>query len=322
MFKKGNKATPKEKPPKVKRDYRKGLKYAVIILVIFWTLGAMRSFTAISRIAAITDEPKQEVKKEAANFAAGPAAENFTEKFLRHYFTWSGKDIQEREERLEPYLLEGIDKQAGLRFGPETPAANVYTTELWDIEETGKNTSNLTYKVQYKTKHIEKEVKKEKKKDKVIEKQVEKGPFTKWVQVSIITDGQNFKVKSTPVFVAAPDAAIIPIEKEMETDPKSADAKTEDAIHAFLQTFFKQYTNGTREELQFLTTDTTLKPIGENLSFEKIEELNVREKSKNGTYEVKATPIFKDSNTNAQMAQDFMLTVFEKDGKWQVKTIN
>ena len=319
MFKKGNTPKPK-KQPSVKRDYRKVIKWSIIALIVFWTLGSFRGFSAINRISAIQNEPVKEVEEVTVNFATGPAAENFTEKFLRQYFTWNNADTQERAERLKPYLLVGMDEQAGLRFGNESASAAVYTTELWNIKETGKNSAKLTYKVQYKTKHIEEEIKKEKKKEKVIKKEVQKGPFTKWIDVSIITDGQNFKVNASPNFVSAPEEALIEVKNEMEI--KSADPDATDEINAFLLTFFKQYANGTKEELQFLTSDKNLKPIGGELSFEKLDTLTVHDKKKDGSYKVKTTPIFKDSNTNASMAQEFTLSVFEKDGKWQVKTIN
>lgn len=323
MFKKGNKPKP-QKEAKIKRDYRKWIKYGIWTLIIFWTLGSLRGFTAINRIADINAAPKEEVKEETVNFATGPAAENFTQKFLNNYFTWDNNNPQEREVRLKPFLMEDMDQQAGLRFGKETAKASITSTELWNIEETGKNTSKLTYKILYKTHHIEEVVKKVKVKDKVqnqvTKKEVSKGPFTKWIEVSIITDNQNFKVNSLPIFVSAPDDAMIEPEKMVEQ--KTAEPKTEEEIDAFLQTFFKQYTNGTREELQFLTTDKSLKPIGENISFIELEELKVYEKSKDGSYSTQATAIFKDSNTNAQMAQEFKLSIFEKDGRWQVKTIN
>lgn len=316
---------PKPKKPKVKKEFapkkinsRKYVKCSIYLLAAFWTVGTIRGYTAENH----STQPVEITQKATIeNFATTIGAENFASKFVKEYFRWNKDDFQEREKRLQPYLRKGMDEQAGLRFDSITGNAFFDTYELWKIKETDKNTADFTFKVSYKVKTTkEREVKNGKGTKKVTEEK-ESGPFERWIKVPIITDGKAFLINGNPTFTSKPETAKI---KPLETQPESATADQETAaeITKFLQTFFKQYSTGTAAELEYLTTDKSIQPLGGTIVFEKIEELRILENKKNRSI-VEVNAVFTDSNSKVQILQKYTLEVSESsDNKWQVTKFN
>ncbi|MFJ7941131.1 conjugal transfer protein [Peribacillus sp. NPDC096622] len=315
----------KPKKPKIKKDFspkrinsRKYVKYSIYLLVAFWTVGAIRGYTADDN----STKPVEITQKATVeNFATTIGAENFASKFVNEYFKWNKDDFQEREKRLQPYLREGMDEQAGLRFDTITGNAFLDTSELWKIEETGKDTAEFTFKVTYKVKKTEERDVKNGKRTKKVTEEKDNGPYERWIKVPIITDGKSFLINGNPTFTSKPEKAKI---KPLETKPESAaaDQKTAAEINKFLQTFFKQYSTGTAAELEYLTTDKSIQPLGGTIVFESIEELRILENKKKSSI-VEVNAIFTDSNSKVQILQKYTLEVLESsDNKWQVTKFN
>lgn len=294
------------------RNWRRFLKISIWVLIVFWTLGSLRGFSVAAKLNSqpeIQQSEQTELKEE--NFATSIGAQTFAENFLEEYLSWDKDDYQERAERLAPYLREGVDEQAGLRFDTVTSNSSHKKTELWEVSETGENTSLITFKTTQMVTTVPEDKKVKPKKS---------GPFEKWIQVPIITDGKSFLVNGVPTLTSKPaEVKIKPLEEPV-AEPE-VNSKTAAEIEKFLATFLKQYATGTIEELEFLTSVKSIQPLGEGVEFQEIEKLIVLEKKKE-SYVVEASGVFLDQHSKTQVLQIYNLEVSEKDGRWQVIKFN
>ena len=292
------------------RRYTRLLFYA---LVVFLFLGSIRGFSATARINDLDKQPvKEQQQEKKENYATSIGAENFAKNFISEYFKWDKDNYKERVERLKPYLREGLDEQAGLRTDTLTGSSWTEKTELLEVSETGKNTALFTFKVSHKVKVVNA---KDKKRPERIT-----GPFDKWIQVPVITDGKAFLINGIPTFTSKPPGANIgPIEPSDAASTVDSNAKVE--ITDFLKTFFKQYSTGTSAELDYLTTDKNIRPLDGMMIFSEIEDLVILEKKKK-SYVVEVDAVFTDKNTKTQLLQKYNLEVSKKNGAWNVIKFN
>lgn len=294
------------------------MKYLIWTLVIFWTLGSFRGFSLAAKLQSqpqANATVKQEVKKE--NVAMGDGSKTFGRNFIIEYFKWNKDDYQERVDRLQPYLRKGVDEQAGLRFDSLTGSSSPEKTELWEVSETGTKTADLTFKVIHSITNM-KETKD--KKGKITKKPVKTGPFEKWIQVPVITDGKSFLINGIPTYTSKPETANIePFQEKSESN--DASPATAADIKSFLETFFKNYSTGTNAELEYLSQDQSIQPLGGTIVFKNIENLVITNKKKNN-YTVKTDSIFIDKTSQAQLLQQYSLEVSKQAGRWQVLKFN
>lgn len=139
------------------------------------------------------------------------------------------------------------------------------------------------------------------------------------MKIPVITDGKAFSINGNPTFTnKIPSAAIEPIE---ESQSSESDVKTEEKINKFLHTFFKQYATGTAAELEYLTTDKSVKPLGGTITFDSIEKLITLDKKKKSSI-VEVDAVFTDSNSKVKFSQKFKLEVSEKNDRYQVIKFN
>ena len=300
-------------------NWRKFLKISLWILVIFWTLGSLRGFTLAAKFHSLPDQQQVETKVKKENFAVSVGAQKFAENFLREYFTWNHDNYQERADRLKPYIRIGIDEQAGLRFDTLTGSSSPEKIESWNVYETGDKTSEITFKVTQTVKTIAETIDEQ---GNVKQEEKASGPFEKWITVPVITDGKNFLINGIPTFTSKPaEANISPLQSETEnTSAVTSEVKKE--ITEFLNTFYKQYSTGTMAEIEYLTTDRTVRPLDNMLVFNRIEELFVLEKNENG-YLIYTKAIFTENESKAQLIQNHtMLVSKEEANRWQIIKFN
>ena len=96
-------------------------------------------------------EAKQvQPEEKKVNYAASEGAQSFAQNFARQYFDWQNSDEgkKNRVERLQPYLANGLDKQAGLSFEGMEWNSSLSTSQVWNIEETGKDSALITLRVE------------------------------------------------------------------------------------------------------------------------------------------------------------------------------
>lgn len=310
------------KKPALKKSFIKGAaKFVIIGGMLVIGVGALNGFAANGKAnEALKANMIEEIPEEKENFSTSPAAATYANKFLKEYFTWDSKDSQERKDRLAPYLMLDVDQQAGLFIEGETKNSKFYSSELWKIEGTGDNTSLITYKTYHTLNYTEEKKVKVKDKEKIVKNEVTKGPFEKWVQIPVITDGINFKINGLPIITSKPAEAVFQEEEEKKEKLKDASAIVREEVKVFLPTFFKQYTTGEQEQLNYLTEDYFLRPLGGVITFKELQEVSVKESGKE--FIVNANALFTDTNTKATLLQEFEMVLVQKDGRWLVKNMN
>jgi Conjugative transposon protein TcpC len=318
-----NMKKPKLSKPKLvtlkTHNWRKILKISLWTLVIFWTLGSLRGFTLAAKVNSLPNQQQVETKVEKENFAVSVGAQKFAENFLREYFTWNKDNYQERVDRLKPYLRKGIDEQAGLKFDSLTGNSSPEKTELWQVSESGDKTSEITFRVTHTIKTM---AETQDEQGNITQTEQATGPFEKWIEVSVITDGTTFLINGIPTFTSKPpEANISPLQSETEhASVVTSEVKKE--ITEFLNTFYKQYSTGTIEELEYLTTDKTVRPLDGTIVFNQIEDLLILEKKENG-YLIKTKAIFTENQSKAQLIQNHSMIVSKaEDDRWQIIKFN
>ena len=130
------------------------------------------------------------------NYAVSEGAQSFAQNFASDYFDWQNSDegIKTRVERLQPYLLHGLDKQAGLSFEGMEWNSSLSASQVWNIEETGKDSALITLRVEQmlnKTTH--------KIQMRILLKKM-RGPYEKYFVVPIQNDGKSFVVHQITLF--------------------------------------------------------------------------------------------------------------------------
>ena len=96
-------------------------------------------------------KPKQiQPEEKKVNYAVSEGAQSFAQNFARDYFDWQNSDegIKTRAERLQPYLATGLDKQAGLSFEGMEWNSSLSDSQVWNIEDTSKDTALITLRVE------------------------------------------------------------------------------------------------------------------------------------------------------------------------------
>lgn len=298
-------------------NWRRYLKYFLWVMVVFCILGALRGFTVAAKVNALKEslieQPANAQQEQKENYATSIGAETFAQKFIIEYFRWNKDDYQERADRLKPFLREGVDEQAGLRFDSLAGSSSTEKTEFLEISETGKDTALFTFKVTHKVKVM---TEAKDRKGKVRKEEKESGPFEKWIQVPVITKDKAFLINGIPTFTNKPlPAKLKPIEDKPEV--VDADPKTMAELNKFLKTFFKQYSTGTAAELEYLTKDKSIHPLDGTIAFKEIEKLVIIEKDKKSST-VDVDVVFTENNSKAEILQKFKLEVSEQNGSWQV----
>ncbi|MGP4063053.1 conjugal transfer protein [Halobacillus sp. H74] len=285
-------------------------KIIVYMIIIFCLIGSVRSFTASGSSIPET-EPKQEMKnKEDENAAISIGAQTFAQNFVEEYLEWNTEALQKRNEDLEQYLRSGVAEDAGLRYSGLKSHSTPHKTEVINVEETGDNTSIITI---HATHYLIT------KKDDDKKKTEKKGPYSKYLKVPIITDGKGYLVNDIPTFTSKPKKPEIKEEKEEDrTTYKKADRSS---IEKYLPTFFKVYSTGTTEELEFYTDDLTLNPLGGDLVFKEVENFNVYD-GKGDSLDIKVNVIFTDKKTEGTILQKYNMNILEKDGRWIIQKLN
>ncbi|AIE61706.1 conjugal transfer protein [Bacillus methanolicus] len=318
-----------------KREYPKTVFRKKIIKGIFWTGFFSVLFLSVVAIVRVGNagtsqaeaEPMHEEVKKEENLAVSEGAQSFAQNFATQYFNWQNTDAgkKDRVKRLKLYLATGLDEQAGLGFEGMQWNSSLSKSQVWNVEETGKDTALITLRVQHMLKKIThpdpKVVKDAKKAKKEPPKAKEEtiGPFEKYFVVPVKTDGQSFVVYEIPYFIAAPKKPEIVVNTTVDQTDKVNDLVLQQEVLSFLHTFLKVYTTGTQEELSYYTQDNLLPSMSGIMTFQEIKNLLIKKGDHQNTYQIFITAVFQENQSKAQVVYPYKLTIVKKEGRWFVK---
>jgi hypothetical protein len=228
----------------------------------------------------------------------GPMA--FAVLFAREYLTWAGgeKAVQDRAERLKPFLASQVDGQAGWAPG-EKPAAQTVTAALpYRLERVANDrwlvTVAATVTVQGET------------------------PVSRsvWLAVPVAGGKGQFVVYDLPTRLAPPKPAVL-------TGPALAGAEIADEggqVRTLLNGFFRAYVAGNDGDMSyFLVPGLKVNSLHGSLVYKEVTELSLR---RSGTETLAAAVVtMEDPVGGALLRSRYTLKVEQRDGRWYIKEI-
>ena len=307
-----------------KRTYPKTIFRKKVLKGLFWTGFALVFFLSAVAIVRVSNldtnqaEAKQiQPEEKKVNYAVSEGAQSFAQNFARDYFDWQNSDegIKTRAERLQPYLATGLDKQAGLSFEGMEWNSSLSASQVWNIEDTGKDTAHITLRVEQ---ILNKTTSQDSNEDPSEEKS---GPHEKYFVVPIQTDGKSFVVHQIPYFNSPPEKPNITSDTSIDENGKIQDTKLQEEITSALNTFLKVYTNGTQEELSYYMKDEDIQTMTGVITFKEIKSLVIKQDGSTNQYKVNATVVFQENQSKAQVVYPYELTLVKEDNRWFVHSI-
>ena len=307
-----------------KRTYPKTIFRKKVLKGLFWTGFALVFFLSVVAIVRVSNldtnqaEAKQiQPEEKKVNYAVSEGAQSFAQNFARDYFDWQNSDegIKTRAERLQPYLATGLDKQAGLSFEGMEWNSSLSASQVWNIEDTSKDTALITLRVEQ---ILNKTTSQDSNEDPSEEKS---GPHEKYFVVPIQTDGKSFVVHQIPYFNSPSEKPNITSDTSIDENGKIQDTKLQEEITSALNTFLKVYTNGTQEELSYYMKDEDIQTMTGVITFKEIKSLVIKQDGSTNQYKVNATVVFQENQSKAQVVYPYELTLVKEDNRWFVHSI-
>ncbi|GGA58041.1 transposase [Kroppenstedtia guangzhouensis] len=269
------------------------LVYTALSTTLAWA-------TRLDLIGGETEAGGKQQQEVAAGEEIPPSAEAFAKNFVKEYLFWTQGSEDSRAQRLDPYLGEGLDAQAGFEFSKEL-AWDSYTVsrDVWDIQKKKGEYHATVYA------------------ETVMTKGKDKKRVDRWVEITFLPAGDSYVMKEAPRLVAPPEAS--QPEKKEEESMDSAPSEVQRSIEGFLQIFFKHYTTGSPEEIgyHFLSqkTDPGLTGI---LGLTEIREVQVFETDQKDTYRVDCQVDFQDLASGGKIQAPYTLYLVNRQGRWMV----
>ncbi|TDL76174.1 conjugal transfer protein [Peribacillus frigoritolerans] len=317
-----------------KREYPKTVLRKKMIKGTFWTAFALVLFLSVVAIVRVgnagadaAEEKQIEEVKEEDNPALGVGAQSFAENFASEYFKWENTDeeIKKRADRLQPFLANGLDQQAGLAFEGMEHGSEITESQVWNVEEKAENTALITLQVQHTLKKstppdakaVEQAKKDKKPLPKVKEEKSE--PYEKYIVVPVKSDGSSYVVHKVPYFVPPAKKPEITSDTSVSEEGKIQDSKLQEEINSGLTTFFKVYTTGTQEELSYYTKSDEIKAMTGITTFKEVKETIIKQGDGKNEYKIHATVTFEENQSKAQVTYPYELTLVKEENRLFVK---
>ncbi|WP_336766149.1 conjugal transfer protein [Paenibacillus sp. USHLN196] len=318
--------------PKVeeRKAYRpRGYRTRKFGTIVFWI---MFGFVFLVFFFSTLNPSKQEDVNAAAveqtptlNPATTTTAVQYAENFAKEYFTWKpgSEALAKRQERLAPYLAEGIDPHAGLEPTSLKTTSVLLSTEIANIEEKGDNKAYVTLKV-YQKLGIPKEVETtdKKTKKKTTTTKYEPKEVSKFFVVPVAY-AQNYGIYDLPKYTY-----INPQTTVVASDPKNglqdvAESEVKQNIRNFLDTFFGSYATDPADKLAYLLEDKD-HPSGLNkrMNFVNVKNSQIYQGETPETYIVFATVVLEDPVSEDRFVTNYRLDITQKDGRYVVSKID
>jgi len=319
----------REYPPRViRKKMIKGLFWTSFVVLLFL------SIVAIVRVGNVGAGSSPQAFKETAeprrNLAASEGAQSFAQNFATQYFQWNNTDQgkQERMGRLEPYLAQGIDEQAGLSFQGMKWNSTLQSSQIWNVKPTSSTTATITLRIQHSLQPIQStsspalatQSKPPTQSAKPTQPSPFKGPYEKYFAVPVKTDGKGFVVYGVPYFTPSPKKPHLRAETSQETD-KITDSRLQEEVETFLQTFFKVYSTGTKNELSYYVKGKDMQTMKGVMTFQKIDDLTIGSGEGKREYQVNVTGVFQEDLSKAQLRYPYSLVIVHEQDRWFVKSI-
>jgi Conjugative transposon protein TcpC len=231
----------------------------------------------------------------------------FAEQFVREYFFWTKGKESSRAERLNPFLHNNMDVQAGLDFKQADWESYARYVAAWDIKERSDRSGVIDVTVFAET--ILTKVGNAK-----MQKRVDR-----YMVVPIKKVGNSYLVADTPYLVAPPmpSSRQLPEGQDEKEQGEAVNEEIRSQVETFMKSFWKVYTTGEPQEIAYFQKNSTptagLKDI---LQFMDLKNLSVRKRG--DVYAVTCDVQLKDLSSGAEMAYHYTFDLVREGDRWYV----
>ncbi len=275
--------------------HRKTVLFLWILFITAFIFAIYKNFTAIDRH---TVHEKEIVKESVKNTNA---IENFTEDFVKIYYTWNlgQESLEVRNEKLSGYMTKDLERINTAVIRSDIPtASNVENVMVWDVKKLKDSTYKVTYSVTQNVTEGESQA-----------------VYEHFYAINVYQDTDNkMVVVKNPTLVAAYEKS--DYEPKMAENDGSVDVESQQEIKEFLETFFKLYPTAEKKELEYYVKNGVLKPIGrEELVFSELELNGFKQKKDD--VEVHVNVSYLDQQTKMTQVSQYDL-MLEKNENWMI----
>ncbi|MFI8658025.1 conjugal transfer protein [Priestia megaterium] len=309
----------KNKKPKVEKP--KSYKARKTGVALAWVaIAAPTIFVAANFGGTSSDatEAKRPVVQMKENPATSQAAVQFAKDFTEKYFFWKTGDDGRglREKDLSVYLAEGLDPFAGLDMDNLKSNSMLKDAKIRNIEEQGKNKAKITLLATYEVTTEGKPAGDDKKPEQ------QKKTATKAIVVPIKYTGTTYGVYELPTFTGTSQKTNLKVDLN-NTLEKSSNTFIVQKIQNFLETFFKSYSEDSKDQLSYILDDKKHQEgLQKSLKFTEVENVEVYKGTKKGEYIVDCLVHFQDPDSQSNITTKYRLTVEKQDTRYIVTKIN
>lgn len=234
------------------------------------------------------------------------AARSFALQFAHEYFKWTVGQADRREERLKPFLAQGMDPQAGLDFSNLSRHAVPEHLTIWKEELKGKGEYVITVSALVNF-YDAKDTKKYFNKRMLLEVPIKQ------------KNERDMAVIENPRLVPLPAETSIQKERESLVG-EPLDSSEEEALRSAAETFFKTYASGKQEELSYLMTgEQKVETFQGKMRFVAVEQMEAVRKGDRVVSDLVVR--LADPSTGMEISVSYEVDWIEEDGRWFVEAI-
>ncbi|MGG0545246.1 conjugal transfer protein [Priestia aryabhattai] len=311
----------------VKQKKPRGYRSRAFGRVVFWVAFGFMFLVVITNVfSSETVESKSESVEVKENMAAGQEGVQYAKNFASQYFTWQKGDnddwIEDRQNRLKPFLVKGLDENGGLNVSKMEWSSTIDKMNLVKIEEKGVNKAFITLYISSKFSKKTKTEEVVKKDDKEEKKEVEKEetkPFVQYFVIPVTYQNDTFGVYQLPKYTN--------VKEQTKVEPEERRGLTEyngnrGKVESFLNTFFTSYSQDDSNKLSYMVEDGThIQGLNGKMKFISIHNTDIKT-DKEGNIQTFSTIELQDQETGTIVQSDYSLVITKKQGRFLVKEIN
>ena len=284
----------------------KGYRARRIGVYAFWSIFVgMFLFLGLLLLSNGSDDSD---KKEDILYdkVASQEATVFAQNFIRAYFQWERTDegIVARQQALAPYLVKGVDVNAGLVTKGIQWNSTYVSSQIRDVAIIEPGIGQITFQVKSKLSNGTEE--------KVLEQ---------FMVVPIAYDGESFGVYELPKYTDIANQTTVKAVTDKRLKTASTDETNE--VKAFVETFFKTYVEGEYEQLRYLLVkDSDITGLNAKYTFKEMNEIEVLKNEAETGFIANVKVAIVNPETTVETLMSYQLSINKSEDKFVVKAMD
>lgn len=286
----------KQKTPKtIHLGTRKNGVMALWLLLACSLLFAIyKNFTSIDQHTVHEQKVIEETIKDTTGI------ESFVRNFIQTYYAWENDSeaLDKRQEELQNYLTDELQELNSDTVRSDIPTSSeVKRVQIWQIQPETKRTFSVVYTV-----------------DQEVSEDDDKETLSNTYRLTLYqAQTGNLVIIKNPVPWTAPQKASF--EPKQAKESQGINAKTQDELLDFLETFFKLYPQATQEELDYYVNEQVLPVVDKDYQLSEITQPVFQKEAK----QIKTQLVvhYLDEESKSTITAQYNL-VLQKGENWKI----